>query len=161
MNRFTRNQGDLNIKPGDIIYTVNLDKYYLPSIAEIYVTGYCDNDRTYDEPDFVPLKENIMGYNGKTAFNDWIIKDDNDEPILDESGNLQYNRDIHTCNMTIFKTKREAIKYGQELVKKEIKRLKKLQSEVGSQINGFLYWQKHKKECEFFKLDINELTRPT
>lgn len=111
----TKNQREtLKFKAGDFAYCARIDGKYIPEVIQLKITGECEDGDGYE------------------ALNSYIPEDWENK-----------SSEVHTCNMALFRSKREAKEHAKELVNNEIKSLKEQQSIISKHINYFMFWQKY------------------
>jgi len=114
----------LKLKPGDFAYIARLNNTVVPEIIQIKITAECE------EGD---------GYEGLMTANEPY------QSYKDYEGNVTWltSSEVHTCNMTLWRSKKEAVEYAKKLVKAEIQSLKEQQSVISRNINNYMLFQKH------------------
>lgn len=126
MNPFknrTKNQIELlKLKPNDFAYVARMNDTVVPEIVQIKITGECDEGDGY--LGLMTDGEPYKSIENKDGTKEWLT-----------------SSEIHTCNMPLVKSKKEAKEYAKKLVKNEIKSLKEQQSVISRNIHKFLAWQ--------------------
>jgi hypothetical protein len=114
----------LKLKPSDFAYIARMNETVVPEIIQIKILGECGEGDGYLA--LMTANEPYQSYKDYEGNVTWLT-----------------SSEIHTCNMTIWKSKKEAVEYSKKLVKNEIQSLKEQQSVISRNINNYILFQKH------------------
>jgi len=121
-NRTKYQRENLKLQPGDLVYTAKTGDTVVPEVIQIKIIGDCEDGD---------------GYEALTTANAPY------RSVTHKDGSIEWltSSVIHTCNMPIFRSKKEAKEHAKYLTQQEIKSLKEQVSILSKYINNYLYWQ--------------------
>jgi ABC-type Zn2+ transport system substrate-binding protein/surface adhesin len=128
MNPFknrTKNQKEiLKLQQGNFAYIAHMNDTVVPEIIQIKITGECEEGDGY-----------LALMTANEPYQDYV----------DYEGNVTWltSSEVHTCNMTLWRSKKEAKEYAKKLVQKEIQSLKEQQSVISKNIAKYMLFQNH------------------